>query len=157
MRFHSSRHPMRRLRRAFFPQLAGAGVALAAIGCGNGGDAVGPTTDADPSTDAVSEALSPAPDNVVATAGTLQRIAWMSYRNGGPDIYRMDPQGGSVIPLTLGTAWDESPAWSYDNTRVAMVRERPYSNSTTRDIYVVNADGSNGHWVQPKAFTFKLY
>jgi TolB protein len=38
-----------------------------------------------------------------------------------------------------------------------MIGERPYSNGTTRDIYVVNADGSNGHWVRPTAFPFKLY
>src|SRR5262249_51997144 len=143
--------------RSFLRRLVAACAALTAAGCGTAGDAVGPTSDSDPPADAVSEASSPTPDNLLAGAGTLQRIAWMSYRNGGPDIYRMDPQGGSVLPLTLGTAWDESPAWSYDNTRVAMVRERPYSNSTTRDIYVVNADGSKGHWVRPTAFPFKLY
>jgi Tol biopolymer transport system component len=157
MRFPSSRHSMRRFRRAFYPRVIGAGVALAALGCSGAGDAVGPTTEPDLSTDAVSEAVSPAPDNIVATAGTPQRIAWVSYRNGGPDIYRMDPQGASVLPLTLGTAYDESPTWSYDNTRLAMVRNRPYSNTTTQDIYVINADGGSGHWVRPTAFPFRLY
>jgi Tol biopolymer transport system component len=157
MSFRSSTDPMRRFRRAFVPQLIGAGVTLAAIGCGGAGDAVGPATESDSPTDAVSEASSPAPDNLLATAGVPQRIAWVSYRNGGPDIYRMDPQGTSVLPLTLGTAYDESPAWSYDNTRVAMVRNRPYSNTTTQDIYVINADGGNPHWVRPTAFPFRLY
>lgn len=37
-----------------------------------------------------------------------------------------------------------------------MQRRRPYGTGYTTDIYVKNADGSNGHWVRPTAFPFLL-
>jgi TolB protein len=83
---------------------------------------------------------------------------FVSYRNGNqPDIYKMDPQGNSIATLTPNSAaYDAAPAWSYDNTRIAMVRRRQYGNTTIDDIYVINADGSNGHWVRATPFPFRL-
>ena len=50
-----------------------------------------------------------------------------------------------------------SPVWSWDNLRIAMTRYRPYGSGTVYDIYVVNRDGSNGRWIRPTAFPFRLY
>ena len=105
----------------------------------------------------------PAPaDESVATvealaAVTAPRIAFASYRNGNDDIYLMDPQGYHVTRLTTSSAFEGSPAWSWDNKRIAMVRPRKdASNVTHYDIYVINADGTNGHWARSTPSPFNL-
>ena len=127
-------------------------MALTAFGCDGAKDPVGP--------DAELESPAASPSSVGATAAlvTGDRIAFVSFRNGSsPDVYKMDSQGGSLVPLTPNTtAYDMMPSWSWDNQRIAMVRDRPYGNGTTKDIYVVNRDGSNGHWVRPTPFPFWL-
>jgi Tol biopolymer transport system component len=146
-------HPLRHVRRALLPRLLWVAVPLSAAGCDGGQEPMGPAAESETSADAVSEVASPVPQSLV----TGDRIAFVSYRTGSPDVYKMDPQGGSLVPLTpSATAYDMSPAWSWDNLRIAMVRQRPYGNGTTNDIYVVNRDGSNGHWVRPTAFPFQL-
>jgi len=76
------------------------------------------------------------------------RIAFGSYRNGNQDIYLMDPQGYNVKRLTTASAYEVSPAWSWNNKRIALIRPRKdASNVTHSDIYLINADGTNGHWV----------
>lgn len=94
-------------------------------------------------------AAEPSTPDYALAAGTGQRIVFTSYRNGGGDLYKVDPQGNSVARLT-GMAKDEiAPAWSRDNKRIAMVRSRlDASNTPHDDIYVINADGSNGHWAR---------
>jgi Tol biopolymer transport system component len=145
-------HPVRHLRRVLLPRLLWVAVPLAA-GCDGAREPVGPTAEPESSTNAASEVSSPATQNLV----TGDRIAFVSSRSGSPDVYKMDPQGGSLVSLTpSATAQDQTPAWSWDNLRVAMVRQRPYGTRTTNDVYVVNRDGSNGHWVRPTAFPFQL-
>ncbi len=153
MSFPGFTHPVRHLRRALLPRLLWVAVPLASTGCDGAREPVGPTAESESSTDAASEVSSPATQNLV----TGDRIAFVSFRTGSPDVYKMDPQGGSLVPLTpSATAYDMTPAWSWDNLRIAMVRQRPYGSGTTKDIYVVNRDGSNGHWVRPTAFPFQL-
>jgi Tol biopolymer transport system component len=152
MSFPRFTHPVRHLRRALFPRLLWVAVPLAA-GCDGAREPVGPTAESETATDAPSEVSSPTTQYLV----TGDRIAYISWRNSSPDVYKMDPQGGSVVSLTPSvTAYDMTPVWSWDNLRVAMTRWRPYGSSTTYDIYVVNRDGSNGHWVRPTAFPFRL-
>jgi Tol biopolymer transport system component len=152
MSFPYFTHSVRHLRRALFPRLLWFAVPLAA-GCDSAREPVGPTAESETVTDAPSEASSPTTQYLV----TGDRIAFVSSRTGSPDVYKMDPQGGSLVSLTPNaTAQDETPAWSWDNLRLAMVRQRPYGSGTTKDIYVVNRDGSNGHWVRPTAFPFQL-
>jgi Periplasmic component of the Tol biopolymer transport system len=90
---------------------------------------------------------------------TAQRIAFVSWRQGNAEIYKMDPQGTSVARLTNTAGADErSPAWSYDNKRIAMMRKRAdIGNVIHDDIWVMNADGSNGHWVRPEASPWNLW
>ena len=142
----SSEHPaIRSLRRSLPPLL----VAMALAGC-NGAD--NPLEPADGSTAPAGEPLATAgeavgPDFTLAPA--TGRIVFQSYRSGSGDIYRMDPLGTSLVRLTTSVDEERVPAWSYDNKRIALVRPRLDANNTKHDdIYIINADGSSGHWAR---------
>jgi Tol biopolymer transport system component len=96
----------------------------------------------------------PASLDVTGALVTSQRIVFTSYRNGQYDIYKMDPAGQNVLRLTNSPTQEGEAAFSFDNKRVALVRPRVNAaNQTWRDIYIVNADGSNGHWARSTAPT----
>jgi TolB protein len=150
---YRSRSPVPAARSLALPALVAA--ALSLTGCG-GDDRLGPTASDTPVAEATSlEASSLEPSTSVGPTGSLtttQRIAFVSYRNGQYDIYKMDPAGSNVVRLTTNPASESEPAWSADNKRVALVRPRlNAANQTRRDIYIINADGSNGHWARATA------
>lgn len=66
------------------------------------------------------------------------RIAFVSERNGNPEIYVMDASGSNLRRLTRNNAVDDSPTWSSDGQRIAFVSER----DGNREIYTMNSDGS---------------
>jgi Tol biopolymer transport system component len=96
---------------------------------------------------------SPSPD------GT--RIAFVSSRDGQPDIYVMPAAGGAATRLTTSpfddeiVAWNDAGktaiAWSPDSKRIAFdvvnatVAPTCFTNCTIWSIYVANADGSARH------------
>ena len=127
-----------------FPVATLVAVALSVTACG-GDDPMAPMdqeTPADP----------PASLDVTGALVTTQRLVFTSNRNGQYDIYKMDPAGQNVVRLTTSPTSESEAAWSFDNKRVALVRPRVNAaNQTWRDIYIVNADGSNGHWARPTA------
>src|SRR5215213_8553351 len=84
-----------------------------------------------------------------ATLITNQRIAFLSPRNGALSVYKMDPAGNNVLRLTKTVDPVYQPAWSYDNKLVAVVRDRWDGNVSRTDIWIANADGTNGHWLRP--------
>jgi dipeptidyl aminopeptidase/acylaminoacyl peptidase len=65
------------------------------------------------------------------------RIAYVSGRDGNPEIYVMNADGDGRTRLTNNTAYDWIPAWSPDGTRIAFVSDR----DGNYEIYVMNADG----------------
>ena len=67
------------------------------------------------------------------------RIAFVSERDGNPEIYVMNADGSGQTRLTENPAADWGPAWSPDASQIAFVSNRD-GNS---EIYVMNADGSN--------------
>ncbi len=71
--------------------------------------------------------------------GGRGEIAFVSQRDGNPEIYVMNVDGSNVRRLTNNTVNDTSPAWSPDGALIAFVSRR-HGNS---EIYVMNADGSN--------------
>jgi Tol biopolymer transport system component len=100
-----------------------------------------------------------APDQAGAPAAlvTAQRIVFSSKRNGQYDIYKMDPAGQNVVRLTSKPDDEGQAAWSADGKRVALVRPRlNAANKTMNDIYIINADGTNGHWARSTATTCPL-
>jgi Tol biopolymer transport system component len=79
--------------------------------------------------------------------GTNGRIAFGSDRFGDThNIFTMNPDGSDVRQLTFLTV-DQGAAltasWSPDGNKLAF--ERRPADSSFRDIYVMNADGSNQH------------
>jgi TolB protein len=110
-----------------------------------------------PGSDAAASASMAADDALLVS--TAQRIVFVSWRQGNAEIYKMDPQGTSIARLTSTAGADErSPAWSYDNKRIAVMRKRAdIGNVIHDDIWVMNADGSNGHWVRPEASPWNLW
>jgi dipeptidyl aminopeptidase/acylaminoacyl peptidase len=159
MLFPNSRHPMLRSYRSLLAPLLALTVSLAFGACG--GDDT-PLAPADPSSAPDEQAGAPveqaaAPDLTLATTG--QRLLFSSSRKGGYDIFRMDPQGYNVVPLTSFGWYGSEPSWSYDNKRVALIRPRKdAANVEHADIYLMNADGTNKHWARstPSGFDIRF-
>jgi len=147
---HGSQHPIPGQRCA--PKRALLGLALTLASCG--GDPLAPAdagSPADPGT-------TPVPAGETDALVTSQRIAFVSRRNGQLDIYKMDPAGGNLVRVTSKPEDETDPAWSFDNKRVALVRPRLGANNhMINDIWVVNADGSNGHWARSTPTTCPLF
>ena len=134
------------------PLLALAGLAaLAALAACEGGDsALSPAGDP-PAGSVENPIVDPADTTEVSNQSlaslTSPRIAFSSNLTGNGDIYLMDSYGKQLKRLTTFSSYEASPAWSRDNKRIAMVRPRKdASNVTHTDIYIINADGTNGHW-----------
>jgi len=139
---HRPRYPVPAVRS--LPVAALVAVALSVTACG-GDDPMAPMAHETP-------VDQPASLDATGALLTSQRIVFTSYRNGQYDIYKMDPAGQNVLRLTNSPTQEGEAAFSFDNKRVALVRPRVNAaNWTWRDIYIVNADGSNGHWARPTA------
>ena len=67
------------------------------------------------------------------------KIAFMSTRDGNPEIYVQNGASQAITRLTDNPAADTQPAWSPDTTRLAFTTNRDGNN----EIYLMNADGSN--------------
>jgi Tol biopolymer transport system component len=65
-------------------------------------------------------------------------IAFQSYRDGNPEIYKMTAGGLSKTRLTTSSEWDWGPSWSPDGTQIVFVSSR----DGDPEIYRMNADGS---------------
>ena len=68
------------------------------------------------------------------------RIAFMSKRDGNPEIYTMNANGSSQTKVTFNSVADDRPAWSPDGSRIAFETKR--SKKLKFDIYVMNVNGS---------------
>lgn len=87
------------------------------------------------------------PKDILACTGWLPQnisvdedgqIAFVSDRDGNPEIYVINTDGSAATRYTDNPAGDYAPAWSPDGTRIAFYSER----DGNAEIYIINADGS---------------
>jgi TolB protein len=67
------------------------------------------------------------------------RIAFMSGRDGNPEIYVMNADGSNLRRMTNHPAGDGTPTWSPNGQQLAFVSDR----TGTPQIYIMGTDGSN--------------
>ena len=68
------------------------------------------------------------------------RITFVLYDQGVPDIYTVCPDGSRLSQLTDGPAWESYPAWSPDGEQIAFASNL---NGEDSQIYLMDADGGN--------------
>lgn len=76
--------------------------------------------------------------SVPTSTQTDSTIAFVSNRDGNPEIYVMAADGTGVTRLTHNPGSDGAPTWSPDGTRIAYASSR----DGNRDIWLMRADGS---------------
>ena len=75
------------------------------------------------------------------------QIAFVSHRDGNPEIYVMDADGGNLRRFTNNPDKDWTPSWSPDGKRIAFASNRDGQfidgspNISAYEIYVMDADG----------------
>jgi tol-pal system beta propeller repeat protein TolB len=67
-----------------------------------------------------------------------QHVAFVSDRDGNPEIYVMEADGGAPVRLTYDPADDEDPVWSPDGQLIAFHSNRKGSY----DIFAMTPDGA---------------
>jgi Tol biopolymer transport system component len=157
----SRQRPMLQSFRALLPRLffVSATLALGACDGANPLDPADESASLTPAADPVASeaaAAEVAPSTEALAVTTWQRIAFTSYRAGNGNVYKMNPQGLSLVRLTSSPLEEATPAWSWDNKRLAMARTRIDGNTSRVDIWVINVDGTNGHWARSTPFPYPL-
>ena len=74
-------------------------------------------------------------------AGGVSKIAFVSIREGNPEIYLMNPDGSGKAKLISFPGHRVSPAWSPDGRHIAFVSYPRFSPGES-DILVVRPDGT---------------
>lgn len=142
-------HSILRSTRSMLPPLLGVALSLAFAACGDTESPLAPAGE-----DAALGTVGESTAQIANPGGS--RIIFNSARLGGYDIFKMDQYGGSLVGLTK-SAYAGEPAWSRNNTKIAMVRERfDANNKGHTDIWITNADGTNGHWARSSPFPYNL-
>jgi Tol biopolymer transport system component len=68
-------------------------------------------------------------------------LAFVSTRDGNPEIYVLELATGKLTNLTNHPALDRHPTWSPDDAQIAFTSSRDGND----EIYIMNADGSDPH------------
>ena len=66
------------------------------------------------------------------------KIAFVSDRDGNPEIYVMNIDGTNQIRITNNNAYDLMPVFSPDGSKIAFVSDR----DGNPDVYIMNSDGT---------------
>jgi Tol biopolymer transport system component len=130
--------------------------AVMLVACGAGDGPLDPTAEpSSPSAAAPETSRSPAaPADLILTS---QTIAWISYRTGWTELYKMDPLGAQSSQLTWLKSTLQGVSWSWDNKKLATIRYRGIDAfHGHNDIWIINADGTGGHWARNQTFPYNL-
>lgn len=76
--------------------------------------------------------------NNIAVSSTIQKIAFVSKRDGNSEIYTINEDGKDLNRLTKNKADDLMPQWSPDGTRLLYLSKK----SGKYEIWTINGDGS---------------
>ena len=138
---------LRRLARVYRRILVLAVPAAVLAGCGANDDAFAPDT---PDVAGGAPASGAEPATMTAQSDVLgalatDRIVFSSITADGNDVWTTSPTGGTPKQVTAFNGTENYPSWSWDHKQIAFVRIRNYHP----DIFVMNADGTNGHWARP--------
>ena len=126
--------------------------ALLTLGACGTDDTLAPSGDTPQAADETVDAeVAPTPAPATVPSDPMYRILFASYRTGHSNLYTMDPSGANVVRLTFGNQWDTEPAWSWDHKQIATIRPRWNGTNSPFDVWIMNANGSNGHWARPYA------
>lgn len=68
-----------------------------------------------------------------------KKIAYVSYENGSPDIFSINPNGTGKKRLTDTPLRDENPAWTKDGNHILFSSNRNLNVSS--EIYIMKAEG----------------
>ncbi|RKU11314.1 hypothetical protein C6502_08035 [Candidatus Poribacteria bacterium] len=83
---------------------------------------------------------------LMVCADAQAQIAFVSHREGNPQIYVMDINGGNPQNLSNNHHNDWQPSWSPDGKQIVFVSNRDghfLGNIPAYEIYVMDADGKN--------------
>jgi Tol biopolymer transport system component len=78
------------------------------------------------------------------------RIMFTAWGGDGLDLFIVNPDGTGLTSFATLAGNELQPAWSWDNQWVAFLRPRADAASVEHnELYVVDQNGGNGHWVTP--------
>ncbi len=84
----------------------------------------------------------PGDDQFAKVSPDGKTIAFSSNRDGKPEIYLMNAEGGGNLQrLTFNSVEDKAPSWSPDGKKIAFDNVRV--TGVESDIYVMDGDGGN--------------
>lgn len=87
---------------------------------------------------------SPGFDIDPAFSPTGTKIAFTSSRDGNFEIYSMNANGTGQTRLTNNLFFEGRPDFSPDGTKIAFNRNVPSNGGFTKQVMLMNADGTNG-------------
>ena len=82
------------------------------------------------------------------------KIAFVSKRDGNPEIYVMNPDGTGQKRITSNNDVDSYPVWSPDGKKIAFSKDIPQPGTEYFDLYLMNADGSDAKYLRSAGWPF---
>jgi Tol biopolymer transport system component len=82
-----------------------------------------------------------------------QRVAFVSERDGNPDLYTVRPDGSDLRRITHDPALDAHPAWSPDSQQILFASTRSPATEPGRSwsaLYLMRADGKGVERMSPR-------
>ncbi len=71
------------------------------------------------------------------------RFAFTSTRDGQYEIYAANADGSAPVRLTSNAGYDSAPSWAPDGARIAFERGTALDADSTKDIWIMDANGAN--------------